>query len=63
MRRGRATLAAWTVPAGSALLGLNKGWRVEMENLAELGIFFGGLGVMFLSFAAFWAVSEWRGNT
>jgi hypothetical protein len=50
------------VPAGSALLGLNKGWRVEMENLAELGIFFGGLGVMFLSFAAFWAVSEWRGD-
>jgi len=33
-----------------------------MENLADLGIFFGGFGIMMLSFAAFWAVSEWRSS-
>jgi len=31
-----------------------------MENLADIGIFFGGLGLLLLSFAVFWAVSEWR---
>jgi hypothetical protein len=30
-----------------------------MENLADLGIFFGGLGILFLSFGLFWFVSVW----
>ena len=33
-----------------------------MENLADVGIFFSGLGILLLSFAAFWAVSEWRSS-
>ena len=36
--------------------------RMKMESLADLGIFFGGLGILLLSFAVFWAVSEWRSN-
>ncbi len=31
-----------------------------MEYIADIGIFFGGFGIMMLSFAALWAVSEWR---
>ena len=30
-----------------------------MEALESLGIFFAGLGVLFLSFALFWFISEW----
>jgi hypothetical protein len=33
-----------------------------MENIAEFGIFLGGLGLFMLSLAAFWAVSEWRSS-
>ena len=48
---GPLTMAAW--------LGRRQRQReVGMENIAELGIFLGGFGIMMLSFAVFWAVSE-----
>ena len=33
-----------------------------MENLAELGIFLGGLGVFFVGLGVLWGVSEWRSS-
>ncbi|MBA7708415.1 hypothetical protein ES703_117313 [subsurface metagenome] len=30
-----------------------------MENLSSIGVFFGGLGFLLLSFGLFWFVSEW----
>lgn len=31
-----------------------------MENLLSIGAFFGGLGMLLFSFAAFWFVSEYK---
>jgi len=33
-----------------------------MEALSGLGIFFGGLGILFLSFGLFWFVSVYSKN-
>ena len=32
----------------------------RMESLESLGIFFAGLGVLFISFGLFWFISEWK---
>jgi len=31
----------------------------NMENLASLGIFFGGIGVLFIGSGLFWFISEY----